>query len=121
VVPRGDDRLPLHATVSPLTPSAGGAADETQLLWAAIYLVDPERSYETAGEQLQRIFGLTRAEAEVMHAFVSGLEPRAIARETGRAYETVRAHLKRVMEKAGVSRQAELMRLARSVLAPLRR
>lgn len=121
VLPRGKDRRPLHATVSPLAPSPDEARDGAVLLWAAVYLVDPERAYETTTEQLQRIFGLTHAEAEVMHAFVSGLEPRAIAGETGRAYETVRVHLKRVMEKAGVSRQTELMRLARSVLVPLRR
>lgn len=54
---------------------------------------------------------LTEAQREVAELAASGATTREIARLTGRAYETVRTHLREAYRQLGVSTRAELARL----------
>lgn len=114
VIPRTGGGLPLQATVRSLTPPSGGGGGggAPVLPLVTVSLLDPARRIETSRDELQGVFGLTEAEAEILAAFVAGREPRAIAEASGRSYETVRFHMKNVMDKLGVGRQTELMRVA---------
>ena len=87
---------------------------------AAIFLNDPLKSYESRTEQLQRLFGLTLAEAEIARRYAETSDLRTIAAEAGRSYETVRSHLKQVMQKVEVNRQADLVRVLVASAPPLR-
>lgn len=60
---------------------------------------------------LQRLFGLTRSEAEICSALLEGNEPAKIAAERGVAVGTVRAQLKAAAAKLGCTRQTEIVRL----------
>ncbi len=58
-----------------------------------------------------RIYHLTRTEARVMEQLVSGLSPEQVADLLGSSLNTVRTQVKAILAKAGVSRQADLIRL----------
>jgi DNA-binding CsgD family transcriptional regulator/PAS domain-containing protein len=87
-------------------------------LHAAVFICDPDQVYEGDIEAMQRLFGLTDAEARVMQIAGSGTPTREIAATLGKSYETVRTHLKSVYRKTGVASQAELSRLVQSLQLP---
>lgn len=118
VLPRSDPGKPgLFVTVAPAAgPGQDGAPAYS---WSVIYLNDPLQSYEAPAEQLQRLFGLTEAEADIAFRFVAGTGLRRIAADTDRSYETVRWHLRQIMSKLGVTRQADLMLRLRDAATPL--
>jgi len=58
---------------------------------------------------LKNRFGLTPAEARVVHRLVSGDSLRSAAKALGIQYETVRTHLKSIFQKTGTRRQVELV------------
>lgn len=60
-------------------------------------------------EALINLFDLTAAEAEVAHAVSNGVSRAAIAAVRGVSVETIRAQLKSVYAKLGVSREAEMI------------
>jgi DNA-binding CsgD family transcriptional regulator len=116
VIPRAG-RHALLASVAALpaddAPTAFGAP-----MQAVVFLLDPERPHEGDTEVLQRLFGLTAAEAAVMKEIAAGARPAEIAEASARSLETVRTHLKAVYDKTGTKSQADLVRLAVSVLPP---
>lgn len=61
--------------------------------------------------RLERLFGLTRTEAELAVLIARGQSPEAIAAARGVHFETVRTQLRRVFKKTETHRQAELARL----------
>lgn len=65
-------------------------------------------------------FDLTPAEARVAVQIVNGASSKEIAQRSGAALPTVRTQLKRVMEKTGVSRQSDLVRLLLGVPSRLK-
>jgi DNA-binding CsgD family transcriptional regulator len=69
---------------------------------------------------LQRLYGLTPAEAAVALAVAQGRDPRHVSDELRIGLPTVRTHLYRAMAKAGVRRQAELVRVLLTGPAGLR-
>lgn len=64
--------------------------------------------------------GMTLAECAVLSGLCNGSSPRHIARERGIAVSTVRTHIMRIREKAGVRTIVDLLRIA-SMLPPLLR
>lgn len=82
---------------------------------ALVIVVDPERRAEPHREVLIRLFGLTRAEAEVALRVVRGEGLRPISDELTLSLATVKTHLQRVFMKTGTHRQAELVRLLLTV------
>src|SRR5262245_25167688 len=76
----------------------------------AVVLVSvPEEPQEAPAELLRRLFGLTHAEARLCERLVLGRTVEEAAKDLGIATETARVHLKRIFDKTGVGRQAELV------------
>ena len=100
------------------TGAAGGDDRPAHRLLAVLFVLDPEQRYEGDAEALQRLFGLTQAEAAVMVSVGAGHTPRETAATLGRSYETVRSHLKSLYGKTGTGSQADLVGLVRTVASP---
>ena len=64
-------------------------------------------------EGLRLAFRLSPGEARIATALAEGLVLREIAQRHGVTYETVRTQLRRLMDKTGSRRQADLVRLVR--------
>jgi DNA-binding CsgD family transcriptional regulator len=69
-------------------------------------------------ELFVRRYGITPAESRVMQLLVQGMTPADAAEALGISLPTARTHLARLLDKTGTSRQADLVRLAMSALAP---
>lgn len=79
---------------------------------AAIVLVsDPEAVEEAREDVLVRLFQFSRAEAGVAARLAHGKNVRDISEELHVSRNTLRTHLKRILEKTDTRRQAELVRL----------
>ncbi|MCR5876270.1 hypothetical protein LRS10_20230 [Phenylobacterium sp. J426] len=76
---------------------------------AVVLLPSPKPSHEERCEVLQRLFGLTAAEAAIGAAIADGARVEDIARSRDVAVSTVRSQVKAVLQKAGVGRQVELV------------
>lgn len=98
----------LQVRVLPLrTESAPG-------LWPASVLVlitDPEEATAHPAELLRMLYGFTATEAAIANHLCAGLTPEHIAELRQVSVGTVRIQIKQLMHKAGVRRQAELIRL----------
>lgn len=66
---------------------------------------------DSALTALQRIFGLTEAEAAIARCTVEGLSPAEIAARRRTSVETVRTQMKSLREKTGARTQLEILRL----------
>ena len=119
-IPRRTGDFGLQATVCAVAGSLAHGAAVFGGARTAIFINDPLKSYETPAEQMQRLYGLTTAEADVARRYAEVSDLRAIAEASGRSYETVRGHLKQVMGKVGVGRQADLVRVLAATAPPLR-
>lgn len=69
-------------------------------------------------ELFVRRYGITPAECRVLFLIVQGMTIQSAATTLGISLETVRTHLKHLLAKTGAQRQADLVRLAMSALAP---
>jgi DNA-binding CsgD family transcriptional regulator len=77
---------------------------------ALVLIVDHEREADLLPADLQAIYHLTPAEAEVALRVLRGHGLQSVADELRVSLSTVRVHLQRVFEKTGTHRQAELVR-----------
>ena len=100
---------PLILTIVPVTQAAGVRA---ALLLASMALPAGDPLVGT----LQRMFGLSRSEAEIAVRIADGLSPGEIADERNVSFNTVRVQLKSLFSKLGCTRQAEVIILVRSIL-----
>lgn len=114
LIPRSR-RIPLVLEVAPLRPASSvfGEARPAVL----VFIRDPEAPLEVA--RLRDLFGLTRTEATVAVALGRGQSMDDIATDMGIGIGTARTHLKRILAKTGMHRQAQLVALlARSITTP---
>ncbi len=81
---------------------------------AVLFLSDPERPQEAPAELLQRLYGLTPAEARVLESLVAGHNLKGVAAALGVAYETVRFHMKSIFDKTDTRRQIDVVKLVLS-------
>ena len=81
---------------------------------AVLFLSDPQRPQEAPAELLQRLYGLTPAEARVLEALVAGHNLKGAAAGLGIAYETVRSHMKSIFDKTNTRRQIDVVKLVLS-------
>jgi DNA-binding CsgD family transcriptional regulator len=98
------------------TPSLLDLGSEADLV---IFIHDPAHSAPTT-RHLQLVFELTRREAEVVILLAEGLSPKAISTSLRVSVETVRSHLKRVLQKTGAHSQAELVANVLRSVQPIR-
>ncbi|WP_235624381.1 MULTISPECIES: helix-turn-helix transcriptional regulator [Mycolicibacterium] len=78
---------------------------------ALVVLVDPAHEPEPSTALLQRLYHLTRTEADIALRVAHGAEPKHIAEDLSISITTVRTHLHRVFDKTDTHRQVELVRL----------
>ena len=71
----------------------------------------PEHQRTAQPDSLRKAFGLTEQEALIAVRLCEGLSLREISEATERSYETVRTHMKSILQKTGTSRQGELIAL----------
>jgi DNA-binding CsgD family transcriptional regulator len=79
---------------------------------AVLMLIDPPAAAGGTLTALQRLFGLTGAEARVLALLLDDCRPREIADELQISITTVRSHLKALFAKTRTHRQSELVALA---------
>jgi len=79
---------------------------------AVVMLIDPPPIAGGTLIALQRLFGLTPAEARVLALLLDDCRPSEIAEELGISITTVRTHLKSLFAKTETRRQSELIALA---------
>jgi DNA-binding CsgD family transcriptional regulator len=78
---------------------------------ACIFVTDPDAQHEPSEAVLQRLFGLTRAEAKLAVCLFQGKALDTAAAVLSLTRETVRTYLKRIFQKTATRRQAELVAL----------
>jgi DNA-binding CsgD family transcriptional regulator len=98
---------PLAVMVSPV-PVSGGALASMPM--AMLLLTDPRKSARVDKEALERLYGLTPAQAQLLQALVDGRRLTDYADEAGLSINTVKSHMKQIFEKTGENRQADLVR-----------
>jgi len=96
---------PLHLVLSPLRQGHSSSAV------AALLVHDPTRPCSAPESLLQRVHGLTPAEASLASVMMQGCPVEEAADRLGVSVNTAKTHLKRVFAKTGVTRQAELVYL----------
>src|SRR5262245_49541326 len=83
-----------------------------------ILLVDPDRVLYLGRELFVGLFGLSPAESRLAATLLNGLNLEAAACELKVSYETARTTLKRIFQKTGTDRQAELIGLLTKISLP---
>jgi DNA-binding CsgD family transcriptional regulator len=86
---------------------------------AILFVSDPE-TQRTQADVLRTLYGLTPAEAAVASLLAEGKSVKEIADRTTVRENTVRMHLKKIFDKTGTKRQAELVKIVLSGHAALR-
>lgn len=105
---------PYRLVIEPLRKAAAECADFTwgQSSGAYLFLDDPDDIVIGARSVvLQKIHGLTPAEANVAEAIAMGMSPEEIADLSNSRISTVRTHVKRIFIKLDVSRMSSLASL----------
>jgi DNA-binding CsgD family transcriptional regulator len=104
------DSLPAYVlSVAPL--GSGLAVNERRL--ALVVVVDPVR-HAPSDTDLAEFFGLSRAEARLAAALLTGKTLAEIAAASGIRITTVRTQLTSTLRKVGAERQADLVRILSS-------
>ncbi|MBU9767293.1 helix-turn-helix transcriptional regulator [Mycobacterium sp. TNTM28] len=85
--------------------------DEPDRRRALVVLIDPGHEAEPSSALLQRLYHLTRTEADIALRVAHGADPKHIAEDLSVSITTVRTHLHRVFDKTDTHRQVELVRL----------
>ena len=93
--------------------------DEQHIPGIVVFISDPDRHTAMAPASLEKLFGLTPAEAAFAVLLGDGLTLDEAAAEQSIARNTARAHLRSIFAKTGVSRQTQLVRLIVTSLAQL--
>jgi DNA-binding CsgD family transcriptional regulator len=106
------------AHVLPLTSGARRLAGTVYSATAAMFVRKAGLDMQAPRETIARLYGLTSAELRVLFAIVEFGGVPEIAPILGISEGTVKTHLKRLFEKTGARRQAELVKLVASFANP---
>ncbi|MCC7251041.1 helix-turn-helix transcriptional regulator [Hyphomicrobium sp.] len=119
VVPlKGETSRDLAAWVLPLD---GGLRRELGAGFAsrcAVFIRELGNASPFPAELFVRRFGITPAECRVMVLLVQGMTLAEAADTLGISLPTAKTHIARLFDKTGTNRQADLVRLAMSAMAP---
>jgi DNA-binding CsgD family transcriptional regulator len=112
-----DEALPpVFAHVLPL--AGGEVRSRLRPRAVAAVFIDASPDEQDRAALLAAAFGLTPAETRVVASLLSGRTLSETASALDIAFTTVKTHLARIFLKTGVSRQAELVRLAMQTASP---
>jgi DNA-binding CsgD family transcriptional regulator len=117
LIERPSGKRPLQLLIS---PSAREHVFFCTRGTALIFVYDPETAEHAQTDVLRHLYGLTPAEAGIAALIATGKTVREIADEVAVRENTVRIHLKKIFDKTGAKRQAELVKLVLSGPAALR-
>jgi DNA-binding CsgD family transcriptional regulator/PAS domain-containing protein len=117
VLPRRSLGDPFLVEVAPIR--GRGVELDRGFSGAMMFVIDPMRTDVVSTEGMQALYNLTGAESDICRLIIEGLGTGDVAdaRNTGR--ETVRTHVKRLLDKTGTKNRAQLVRLALSVNLPI--
>ncbi|MEP9397771.1 helix-turn-helix transcriptional regulator [Mesorhizobium sp. KR2-14] len=112
-----------HAPVlgSVLPMRAGAARRRLEPRAVAAVFINPIGNDANGAEAMAVAFDFTRMETRVLTSLLAGRTLVQSAAELGIALTTAKTHLGNIFVKTGVSRQAELVRLAAQIASPARR
>jgi DNA-binding CsgD family transcriptional regulator len=105
--PSGKRKLGLVVRSIPLREESEGKGRPAWI----IFICDPEAQTKAPREVMRRVFEFTPSEANLAMELANGLSLDEAAEVLGIRRNTARTHLRAVFAKAGVTRQAELVRL----------
>jgi DNA-binding CsgD family transcriptional regulator/PAS domain-containing protein len=105
--PSGRRKLAAVVRSIPLMEESEG---KSRPAWA-VFLRDPEAPASAAHDIARQLFDFTPAEAGLAIELANGLNLDEAAEKLGIKRNTVRAHLRAIFSKAGVTRQSELVRI----------
>jgi DNA-binding CsgD family transcriptional regulator len=108
-VSRPSGRRPLSVMVTPLRGVTQRAPVGEAVV--ALFVTDPEEKRISGAKALERLYGLTQSEAQILQLLSMGMSLEEAADERGVSMNTARSHIKHMFSKTGVSRQGELVRM----------
>lgn len=100
---------PYALLLSPLRPTSFSLAPVVPA--AIAFVSDPERTVRGGAELLRSLYGLTPAESEVATLLLDGKKVSEIQDELGITENTVRTHVRKVLEKVQARGQGDLIRI----------
>lgn len=103
-ITRPSGRASLAVVVLPRAPREGVIRHGLR-----IYLRDPEMNVVRSRAALAELYDLTRAEAEITLHLANGLDGAAVEKRLNIRHNTMRAHLRSIYAKVGVSCHADLL------------
>ena len=107
-ITRPSGKRPYQLMMIPLRPGPQRQGYRPAVM---VLIVDPDAGHTASIERCRTVFGFTRAEAQVAIGIMEGLSLEQISEQRHRTLSTTRNLLKRVFQKANVSRQNELTQL----------
>jgi DNA-binding CsgD family transcriptional regulator len=116
-LPHPSDGRLITILVSSVRGRDAGRFADLSLPDAAVllFIIDPANRAGIPIAWVMDAYGLTQAEARVALAAASGMSIPEAAIQLDVSVNTIKTHLRRVFDKTGVSRQAELARLIASL------
>ena len=108
-LPRPSGREPYRVLVVPLAHDGGAGRVGSRRAAILVLLTDPEPRLDVAPETLRAYFGFTAAEARVAAELLAGTKTPAIVRRLGVTSNTLRVHVRHILEKTGTSSRTELV------------
>ena len=114
-VARRNPGLPLVLHVSPVRNPESDCRPQDAA--ALVLIVDLRRHARLDRGLVAGVLGLTPAESEVAVLLAEGRTLSDIAYASGRSTATIQSHLKRIFNKLGVGRQADVIRIILAVRA----
>jgi DNA-binding CsgD family transcriptional regulator/PAS domain-containing protein len=115
------DGAGFTATVLPLDRGHRRDLSSPFAAAAAVFVQDPTLVPMLPGEAFAKLYGLTGGELRVALAIAPGLGVKEAADLLGIGENTAKTHLKKIFEKTGTSRQAELVQLLIASSPPIKR
>ena len=116
---RGLDGQPYIAHVLPLTSGVRQKAGRSYQAISALFLRSARFARPAALDAMAQLYSLTPAEVKTLVGVVELGSIPAAAKIHDVSRETIKTHLKRIFEKTGTSRQADLVKLLAGIISPL--
>jgi len=116
LIGRNSGNRPYAVSVSPIRGANLFSTDQRP--GAIVFVKDPETRPEPMAEALRRLYGMTPAEARLATLLAGGKDLSEACAEMSIRRTTARTHLRRLSEKVGAKRQAEVVSVILRTVGP---